>query len=170
MISCRMSAIFMLNHRYMVEIFICCLSFNFLLCMFCLFLTFTTSQRLQGLVSAQGDSSMRLLCLLHTPHTLTHPYQCFPKTFHKTLPVYMQGPFTAIAWLLEGKREYSPCPKTVWFLQCFLLPQPSGCCLVPVRLENWPTPVVLPSCFATALSDTPVPAFACRFLSPSLLS
>lgn len=107
---------FMLNHRYVVQILMCCLSFYFLLCMVCLFLLRTSRSR-EGTVN---DFLLRPLCLLHI---LAYLGLCFHKTFHKTDPVHMHGPFAAVVWLLDRKREYFPCPRTLWFQQCFLLPQ-----------------------------------------------
>lgn len=62
-----MSEMFMLNHRYTVEILsVACHLIFFSICFVCLVLIFTTSQRLQGIVS-----EAETLVLATHP---THPY------------------------------------------------------------------------------------------------
>lgn len=131
-----MSGMFMLNRKYMVQILICCLSFNFLLCMVCLFL----SQPARGCGGLVSDFSLRPLCLLHTP---PHPCSCFQKAFHKTGPVHLQGPFAAVVWLLGRKREYFPCLRALWLLECFLLPQ--------LLLSTWQGRELTNSCYPSLL-------------------
>lgn len=104
---------FMLNHRYMVEILIYCLSCNFLLYMFCLFVFHLHNQpEVAGGCewNAGWFLAETLVLVTHSTAPLPIPISAFLKSSMRLL-VHMQGPFTAVAWLLGGEREYSLSPQ-----------------------------------------------------------